>query len=520
MRLHLLWTRLALASLCLSPSVPASAASVLIYGRGEDSKKLDPADVTDGESVKVAVNVFDTLITYAEESAELRPGLALKWEGSRDGLNWIFHLRPGVRFHDDTPFNAEAVLFTFQRLLDAENPYRFGGAFAYSPSYQMIESVRAVDDLTVEFRLKYPAVVFLPNLAMFPASIVSPEAVKRWSKDFFRQPVGTGPFIFQTWTPHEKLVLKANPGYWDGKPGVERLIFKPVKENTARALQLENGVIHLMDGIDFADVDRLKQAAGVIVQTAPGMNLAYLALNCETRPFDDARVRRAIAHAVHKPRILKLAYHGYGQAGVNPLPPTVWGYHAGIEDWPYDPARGRTLLQEAGLAAGFKSQLWAMPNPRPYMPQPKQVAQVIKEGLKEIGVQVEIVSYDWNQYLDRVANGEHPMCLLGWTTDNGDPDNFLYELLDRDKAVKGSANNVCFYRNDRLHELLVGAQREFDPEKRRQGYLQAQEIIHQDVPMIPLAYLPLVAAHSTRVKGFRLHPTGVLRLHRVRLEDE
>jgi len=175
-------------------------------------------------------------------------------------------------------------------------------------------------------------------------------------------------------------------------------------------------------------------------------------------------------------------------------------------------------LKQAGFPNGFNTQLWAMPNPSPYRPQPRQVAQVLKESLKEIGIEVQIVSYDWNQYLDRTANGEHPMCLLGWSTDNADPDNFLYELLDKDKAVKGSANNVCFFRNDRVHEVLVAAQKEFDRKKRKSLYWEAQSIIHRESPMIPLAYLPIVAAYSSRVKGYKIHPTGMVRLFKVRLE--
>ncbi|MDP6506631.1 MAG: ABC transporter substrate-binding protein, partial [Planctomycetota bacterium] len=442
--------------------------------------------------------------------------LATEWKTSEDKLTWTLNLRSGVKFHDGTPFNADAVVFSLDRLINTKNAYRFGGAFGYAGSYRMIESMKSIDPLTVQFKVKEPSVVFLANLAMFPASIISPAAMKKHGRDFYRNPVGTGPFRFIQWRSQQKIVLKASDSYWGEKAGVETLIFKPVRENAARSLQLERGRIHIMDGIDFADIGRLKKSANVIVKTAPGMNFGYLAMNCEKKPFDNPQVRKAIAHAVDKAKILKLAYHGYGQPGVNPIPPTVWGYHDGIKDWPLDTAKARSLLRDAGFPAGLKTQLWAMPNPRPYMPQPRQVAQVLKETLKQIGVQVEIVSYDWNQYLDRIVNGEHPMCLLGWSTDNGDPDNFLFELLDKTKAVKGSANNITFYKSEEVHKLLIAAQQEFDPAKRKQLYFKAQEIIHEDSPMVPLAYLPIVAAHRKDVQGYKIHPTGLVRLHKVR----
>lgn len=504
-------------SVALVPQL--NARSVLIYGRGQDAKKLDPADITDGESVKVVSNIFDNLVTYAEDSAEIVPELAVKWDVSEDGKTWAFHLRPDVKFHDGTPLNSEAVVFTINRIIDPENEYRFQGAFGYAGSYKMIESVRAVDALTVEFKLKFATVIFLPNLAMFPAGIISPAAMKKLGENFGMRPVGTGPFKFQAWSRQEKLVLVANQNYWAGKPEVDSVIFKPVRENSARSLQLEQGAIHMMDGIDFSDVARLQETKGVQVHVAPGMNFAYLAMNNAVKPFDNPMVRKAIAHAVDKPKIIKLAYHGFGQPGVNPLPPTIWGYHEGIQDYPLDTAKAKALLQEAGFPNGFKTQLWAMPNPRPYMPQPRKVAQVIQEGLKAIGVEIEIVTYDWGQYLERTANGEHPMCLLGWSTDNADPDNFLYELLDKTNAVKGSALNVSFYRSDPLHELLTAAQREYDRSKRLSLYHKAQEIIHQDVPMVPLAYLPIVQAQSTRVKGYTVHPTGLIRLRKVSLSE-
>lgn len=514
------WAALALGSLLAALAGGCKkglSGDVLVYARGADAKKLDPADIQDGESVKVCTNLFETLVTFAPGSAEVVPCLAASWEPSDGGKTWRFRLRRDVRFHDGGTLDAEAVVFCLERLRDPENPHRHGGTFPYAENYRNIASVEAAGPHEVVVRLREPSVVFLANLAMFPASILSPASVREHGKDACRHPSGTGPYRFVRWLPDEKIVLEAFEGYWGPPAKVRSVVFKPVPENAARRAQLEKGEVHLIDGVNLSDIEALRSAEGVTVDVQPAMNFGYVAMNTRKAPFDRAAVRRAVAHAIDKEKVRSLAFHGLGKLGPNPLPPNVFGYHEGIEDRACDPARARRMLREAGVEEGTKLRLFAMPNPRPYMPQPRKVAQVLKENLKAVGFEVEIVSPEWQIYLEQIMNAEHDLCLLGWTTDNGDPDNFLWQLLDSSNARLGSAMNVSFYRNPACDRLFAEARRTVDRDRRRALYEKAQELIFEDAPLVTLAYLPQVAAYREEVKGYRLHPTGLVRLWTVEI---
>ncbi|MHC4597972.1 MAG: ABC transporter substrate-binding protein [Planctomycetota bacterium] len=493
---------------------------ILIWGRGADATKLDPGDITDGESVKVCNQIFETLVTYAEDSAALVPCLAEKWQSAEGGKVWTFQLRKGVTFHDGTAFDAEAVLFTFERHTNEKSEYRFEGAFSYSPNYHEIVKVEAPDAHTVVFTLQAPSAVFLPNLAMFPAAIVSPSAVRKHGDRFHVNPVGTGPFRFVKWVRDVKILLEANKDYWGEKPLLDKVIFKPVPENAARLEQLKRGEINIMDNFSLSDIELIEKDEALVFDKVTGMNFAYLALNNDHPPFDKKEVRLAVAHAIDKAKLVKLAAFGIGTPGLNPMPPSVWGYHDGIQEHPYDPERAKELLAKAGFPDGFETELWAMPNPRPYMPRPKEAAQIIKECLAAVSIKAKIISHPWTVYLDKTKNGEHPMCVLGWTTDNGDPDNFLWVLLSKENAVKGSAQNVSFYRNEEVASLLNRAKNVVDADKRKALYFKAQEVLHAEAPMIPLMYLPQMIAFCKEVHGYRVHPIGHVRLNKVWLSKK
>jgi peptide/nickel transport system substrate-binding protein len=249
------------------------------------------------------------------------------------------------------------------------------------------------------------------------------------------------------------------------------------------------------------------------------MNFGYLAMNCDRAPFDNPKVRRAVAHAVNKAKVLELAVFGFGKTGPNPMPPSVPGYHDGIRDYAYDPEKAKALLREAGYTDGFETDLWAMTLARPYMPRPTEVAEILKEDLKAVGIRARIVTLPWAAYLEKIENGEHPICLAGWTADNGDPDNFLWQLLSKENAKKGAAQNVAFYRNEEVSALLDRAKHVVDEKERMALYRKAQEIIHEDCPVITLLYLPQMIAYRKEVKGFPLHPLGIVKLGKVRMDN-
>ncbi|HAA74151.1 TPA: ABC transporter substrate-binding protein [Candidatus Latescibacteria bacterium] len=506
--------------LFLAAACGQSSNTTLVFGRGGDSVGLDPALETDGESFKVADNIYDTLVRFADESTSLEPSLAESWTVSGDRLTWTFKLRAGVTFHDGTAFNADAVVFSLGRQFKAAHPFhKVQGAYQYWNSMSMseiVKDVRAVDDLNVEIQLFRPNAPFLSNLAMNFSAIVSPTAVRKHGDDYARNPVGTGPFKFSDWVKDDRIVLVRNPDYWDGAPTVERLVFRSIPENSVRLIALSQGAVHGMDNLVPDFVSNISGNAKLKLLKQPGMNVGYLAMNMDKQPFHVLKVRRAINHAINKQAMVDNLYQGMAQPAVNPIPPTMWSYHEGIVGYHYDPALAKRLLAEAGYPNGFKTTLWAMPVPRPYMPQPLKIAQAIQADLQAVGIEAEIVTYEWGTYLDKVQRGQHDMALLGWTGDNGDPDNFLYVLLDK-SATAFPANNIAFYRSEELHKVLVDAQLEIDTANRTNLYRRAQEIVHQDAPWVPLVHATQTAAFSSSVSGFKLHPTGSKYFHRVRL---
>lgn len=508
-----------------SHAVTPKDGGTLIFGRGGDSVSLDPAMVTDGESLNVTDNVFDCLVTTKLGTTEIVPALASKWEISQDGLSYTFELRSGVKFHDGSPVNADAVIFSFMRQKDPNHPaYKFGGPYVYFKAVELdslIKDIKKLDDLRVQFVLNKPSAPFLSVLSMQSFAIISPAAMMKAKQDFAKEPVGSGPFIFKKWERNQKIILVANESYWDGKPHLKTLVFRSIPDNSTRLMEMMAKKIHVMDNPNPDDIGTLKTKMGsdISFSEQAGFNVGYLALNNEKKPFDNVLVRRAISHAINKDGIVKAIYAGYGKVAKNPMPPTLWGYNDGIAGYDYNPEKAKKLLKEAGLEQGFTTTIWAMPVPRPYMPDGRKVAEAIQGDLAKVGIQAKIVSYEWGTYLDKTQQGEHDMALLGWTGDIGDPDNFLYVLLDKENAKK-PAQNISFYRNDKLHEVLVNAKKESNQGKRAKLYGKAQEIIFNDAPLVPLAHSITVVPTLKHVQNFVLDPTGRRRFSKVWLETE
>ena len=495
---------------------------VLIYGRGEDSKSLDPINAETGETVKVLLNIYDSLVAFHDETLDIVPALATHWETSDDHLTWTFHLREGVRFHDGTPLDAEAVIFSLQRLIQDNHPFVPDPARPFQPSYRVIREITAPDSMTVMIQLREPNAVFLNNLAMFPASIVSPTAVKKLGAGFATQPAGTGPFRLERWLRDQQLVLAANEDYWNGRPKTDRLVFVPISEGATRVQRLRRGEIHIADELPPAELDALATEPGLVVQEQTAMNVAYLTMQMEQPPFDDVRVRQAVALALDKAELVRVAYAGHAEPAVNMLPRNMWGHHDGLQDRPYDPQQARELLKsvavDRGLALPLPVKLAVMSESRPYMEQPLQVAALVKDSLAVIGMDVTIDPRPVNTHFQLLMAGAYEMALAGWVTDNGDPDNFLYSLLDPDN-ISQSGNNFSRYHNAEVHQLLLAAQRELDRDKRAELYRQVQELAFADVPTVPLVSTQQRIAQAARVKDYKLHPATLIRLRHAYLAD-
>ncbi len=487
----------------------------LVFAQADDAVSLDPHDIEDGFSANYTSNVFDTLVRNKADSTQVEPSLAESWIASADGLVWTFKLRKGISFHDGTPFNAEAVKFSYDRQVDAKNPYH-NGNFPYADfTFQNVKSVDVVDTSTVRFTLSAPFAPFIQNMAMFSTGIVSPTAVKKYGKDFFKHPVGTGPFKFVEWVQKDHATFEANKTYWAGRPCVDRLITRVIPDNTVRVLELEKGAAHVIDQVNPQDYGRIRGNADLVLFTGPGLNVGYVGMNTEKEPFTDVRIRRAVNYAINREAVVKAFYAGVGAVAKNPMPPTIWGYNDAVKPYEHNVAKAKQLIAEAGYPNGFSTELYWPNRARPYLTQPQKIAEAIQSQLAEAGIRAKLVTFEWGTFLAKTKNGEHQMTILGWTGDNGDPDNFLYVLLDKDNAVHGKASNRAFYKSEQVHALLIKAQQVTNQSERANLYRQAQQVIHDDAPWAPFVHAGRVAAYRKTVANFFGHPLDIRWFHRV-----
>jgi peptide/nickel transport system substrate-binding protein len=497
---------LALAAGC-APDKPVSDQPVLV-GRGADAIALDPARITDAESSEVTEQIFDHLVRYKPDSTEIEPSLAESWEQSPDGRVWTFHLRKNVRFHDGTPFDADAVVFSFDRQRDPHHPYHQSDFSYWESNFRNIQSVEALDPYTVRITIERSYAPFLSNLAMFPVSIVSPSAVKKWGPEFARHPVGTGPFRFVEWSPGERIMLAANPTYWGGAPKIQHLVFVTIRDPRQRLVALEGGAIDVAENLSPEDLQFVALHPELKLLHVAANNVAYLAMNTQHPPFDDVRVRRAVNYAINKTALVKLIYQGRGRPASSPLPPSLWA-HKDEDLYPYDRAEAMRLLADAHYGHPAKRpKLYVMDTQRSYMPAPETVARIIQHNLRDVGMDVEVVINDFDTHSRLTQNGVHDLCLLGWSADTMDPDNFLYVLFDPENAEPGVARNLSFFKNAELHGILSWAQESSDRGERERFYKKAQDLIAQEAPWVPLAYGEVVVAARVNLTDLHIHPSG------------
>ena len=499
----LLWTP------SLIPDAHA-AGGTLIWGRGGDSVTLDLAQATDGESIKAGIQIYENLVKFGNNSMKIEPQLATSWSVSPDGLTWTFHLRKGVTFQDGTPFDAHAVYESFDRIIDPQNPYHAYGKWRYmSLSLGMVKQVKVIDKYTVALVTKKPYAPLLNNLALWLCPIVSPKALAEYKDQIGQHPVGTGPFKFVKWIKDDQIILERNDHYWGKKPKLDRIILKSIPESSARLMALQSGTVDIADDLDPDSIALVKKDPKLAVIERPSINVGYLAMNCQKPVFKDVRVRQAINYAIDKQTLIKTIFHGLAIPAVNPYPPTIWGYDKAIKPYPYDPAKAKKLLKEAGFDHNQTLELWAMPVSRAYMPEPVRTAELIQAYLAAVGVKVKIVRYDWGTYLQKTANGEDDMCMLGWLGGNADPDNFLYGLLSADTAKTPGAANVALWKNAEFTSLVKKAQGIFNNAERAKYYKKAQVIFHKEAPWVPLAHSTIARCYNKRLHDVPLRPNGL-----------
>ncbi len=512
----------------------ASAAGTLVFGSSGDAVRLDPADATDGESIQRMDNIFEGLVEYGEGSVLIQPCLATSWEASADGTEIVFHLRKGVKFHDGTDFNADAVVFSFARQYDTNHPFYQYGQWAYwGWMFGDIDKVEKIDDYTVKIVLKRPNAAIMTSLAMFTVCIVSPTNAEKYKEDAFKNPCGTGPFKFVEWVKADHITLEANEDYWRERASLDKLIFKVIPDPSARLMALEVGEVQGIEHLNPADFDRIKANKDLKLLAEPGMNIGYMAINTgygyiDTNenavhdiaeeplvktpgyyePLTKKKVRQAINMAIDKQSIVDDLYMGTAIKATNGMPPFMLGYNDEIVDYPYDPEKAKTLLAEAGYSDGFEVTLYVMPLSRPYMFDPPKIGEAIQSYLGAVGIKVNIYSVDWGTYLQETMDGNAQMCLLGWSGDTGDPDNFLNVLYGANVCSIGTSGNYGFYMNSTAQALLTAALQAYDIEKRATYYKKFQEMIHEDACYVYLAHAKQTLAFRINVQGYVLHPTS------------
>lgn len=496
----------------------------LIIGRASDSISLDPGNTTDMDSAKVTVNIFETLVKYEKDGKEIIPGLATSWKSSEDGLTWTFRLRQGVRFHDGTIFDAKAVEFNFQRWMDVNNPYHTGQfsywnyVFGGFPGF--VKGVTALSDNSIEIKLSKPYAPFLSTLAMPVFGIGSPEAIKKYGTEVYKHPVGTGPFCFKSWESNKSIVLTRNNQYWDLPAKVNEVEFRVIPSNLDRLMQLKQGTIHIADNLGPDDVETIEKDENLQLLLRPYFNVGYIAINNEKTPLNNRDVRIALSYAINKEEMIKEVFANLARPAKTLIPPLLSGYNEGIKDSEYNPEKAKQLLAKAGYPEGFKTTLWVMNSSRDYFPKPIQTAQYIKKCLREVNIDAVIMTYNWDEYLTRIQNGEHEMALIGWTGDNIDPDNFLNTLLSSDNANPGSAGNYSFYKNKEVDLLLRQARETTDLVFRKNLYRKLLEAVDYDTPSVPLVHTMPVLAARVSVSGYSPYITGVESLEKVDIEVE
>jgi peptide/nickel transport system substrate-binding protein len=508
------------ATATTAPAEGAATEMTLIQGRGADSTALDPGIVTDGESARVCWTINDPLVAIEGKTTKVMPWLAESFE-TTDSKVWTFKLRKDVKFHDGTDCDADAIKFNFDRWSQKDFKYRYASQkYEYwdNELSQLVDSYRVVDATTFEVTLKQATTLILPKLAIFSFGIVSPKAVQEQGEKYATQtgtPVGTGRFKFDSWVPNDKITVVRNDDWWGGKvqldytqePKVSKLIFRSIPDNSARFAEFQAGTLDLSD---LAQTDLLTLEGNPDYDIVPALSLStgYIAFQQATKPFDKLEVRQAIAHGVDWAAIVKNFYDKYAEPAGGFQPPAILGHNPNIKPYEYDQEKSKELLKTAGLPDGFTADFWYLPVIRGYFPDGKAIAEAIAADLAKIGVKLNLKTEDWSAYLQDRADGKFPMWMLGWGSDNGDPDNFIgYHFLYADGK---NPNKEDAYKNDKLQELLREGQVESDSAKREKIYQDAEQIVYDEVPRIAVAWVTTPAIFPKRVKGW-INPLAVFR---------
>ncbi len=507
-------TALALTVGAVVGAVAQTPPGVLIVGQIAEPKALDPAAVTAVNDFRILMNVYDGLVQYKDGTLEVEPALATSWTISEDGTEYTFTLREGVTFHDGSAFDAAAVKFNFDRMLDENHPYHNTGPFPLSFFFSAVQSVDVIDASTVKFTLNAPYAPFLSNLAYPTGLIVSPAAVAQHGADFGRNPSGTGAFKFAEWRSNEAVVIEANPDHWDGAPELQAVVFRPITDANTRTAEMLAGGIDLMVEVPPVALSQFSVDPYTIHEQA-GPHVWFLILNAKEGPFADVRVRQAANYAINKSAIVNDVLEGTAAVAAGPTPPAfAWAYNEALEPYPYDPEKAKALIAEAGVEGSELT--FYVTEGGSGMLDPVAMGTAIQADLNAVGFDVKIETYEWNTFLGQVnpgLEGKADMAEMAWMTN--DPDTLPFLALRTEAWPDKGGFNSGYYSNPKVDELLEAARASTDQAERAKLYQEMQTIVQQDAPWVFVANWKQNAVTSDRVANFSLQPSFFLLLDDV-----
>jgi peptide/nickel transport system substrate-binding protein len=511
-----------------------AAGGTLVFAGASDPISLDPALASDGESIRPASQIFETLVNLKPGGTDLVPGLAESWEVAPDAKAITFKLREGVRFTDGEPFNAEAVCSNFNRW------YNFtGAAQSASASYywqvtfggyaknskvnealgqSLFASCVANDETSVTLNFTRPSASVLGALTLAPFSIASPKALVEFKADAgtvddtgfhptgtfgTEHPTGTGPFKLESWQRGERVTLIRNEDYWGEKAKLDKVIIRPIADNAARLQALQTGEVQGYDLVEPQDVPTIERDSELQLLDRPAFNIFYVTINQKVKPFDKLEVRQAVAHGLDRQAVVDNFYGGRGEVAKEFQPPTLSGYAEDVTEYTYDPEKAKELLQKAGVTLPLQVDFWYPTDvSRPYMPDPKRNFEAFAASLNKSGFKVVPHSAPWNpDYLGRVLEGKGgALNFLGQTGDYADADNFIGIFFQGEKPQWG-------FKNPELTKALDEAEVEPDVEARKAKYEEINRMIMEYLPGIPVAHSKSALAFTANVKGYVPSPT-------------
>jgi ABC-type transport system substrate-binding protein len=496
----------------------ATAANTLTFLLAGDTNRLDPPAMDAQEGFIATTAMYEGLVRYKSGSTDIEPALAEKWDVSPDGTEYIFHLKPGVKFHDGSPLTGDAVAFTFDREVnkdnalfkDAQGDY---GGFPFINDYiaNVVTKVESVGALDVKFTLNRKFSPLLSNLAIPPGFVISMEALKKYGKAINENPVGTGPFKFTEWKKDDHITVDAFDGYWGNKPKLQRIVFQPVPEPSVRALKIQNGEGDVAWPIDPKDAPTLKGQANTDVLEQAGLNVNMAEFNLNKPELQNKSLRQAMNYAINKQELADKLYSGAGVPEQGVLPPTSWAYNADIKGYPFDPEKAQALLKDAGYN-GQTLTLDTYTIARGYNPQGSKLAEAVQQYLESVGIKSEIQTGEWTQYRADRRAAKLNIAFGGWQADTGDPENFLGVFFH--SSNKGGVN-TSFYGVPEVDQLLNQANEETDVAKRKDLFNQAERRIVDDAPWLFIGHMKQQVAIRKRVQGFVSQPTYIYYFNNV-----